>query len=244
MLVKSWIAAVALAGLGATAVGAQESPGGLGAMLPGQISASGVGEATITPDRAIIYLGVQSRAATAAAAAADNARRQRAVLDTLRALGLGSDQLMTANYNVMPEMQREPTDREPRVIGYVVSNTVRAEVRKLTDVSRVIDAGLAKGANEISSLQFYASNSDEARRAALSQAVAKAKADADAMAKAAGGSLGALLELSNGDASPRPMFEVGMRATAMSVAPTPIEPGQQTVRATVTGRWLFERGGK
>ena len=76
----------------------------VGQAPPPQVVASGVGEARVTPDRATIMVGVQSRAATAAAAAADNARRQKAILDTLRALGLGGDQLSTANYNVAPEM--------------------------------------------------------------------------------------------------------------------------------------------
>src|SRR6185503_19010420 len=104
---------------------------------------TGTGETRVTPDRATIMVGVQSRAATAAAAGSDNARRQRAILDTLRALGLTSEQLSTVNYNVSPEMQYSPNGgTPPKVVGYTVSNTVRAEVRRLDDVGKVIDAAL------------------------------------------------------------------------------------------------------
>ena len=98
---------------------------------PAQIVTSGIGEVRATPDRATIFVGVQTRATTAAAAAADNARRQRAILDTLRALGLGSDQLSTMNYNVSPEIQYNPNNQPPKVTGYIVTNTVRADVRRL-----------------------------------------------------------------------------------------------------------------
>jgi uncharacterized protein YggE len=204
---------------------------------------TGEGEARIAPDRATLFLGVQTRALTAAAAAATNARRQRDILDTLRASGLGSDQLSTINYSVSPEMQYDRAGGAPKVTGYVVSNTVRAEIRRLDDVGRVIDAALAKGANQVSGLEFYASNADDARRSALASAVAKARADADAIARSAGGSLGALLEITTSVQPIRP-FEVAMRSAAVGqiAAPTPIEPGQQVVHASVIGRWVFVPG--
>lgn len=202
-----------------------------------QIVTSGVGEARVAPDRATILIGVQSRASTAAAASADNARRQRAILDTLRAIGLPSDQLSTVNYNVSPEMQY-PNGGPPRVTGYIVSNNVRVELRRLEDIGRVIDAALGKGANEISSLQFSSSKADSVRRAALAGAVSRARADAEALARAAGGSLGPLIELSTNSSPPRPMMQTFV-ATAMPAARTPIEPGEQTISATVTARWAF-----
>lgn len=209
--------------------------------MPPQVVVSGTGEARVTPDRATITVGVQSRAQTAAAAAADNARRQKAILDTLKALGLPGEQLSTENFNVSPEMTY-PTGGSPRVVAYVVTNTVRADVRKLDDVARVIDAALAKGANEISSLQFYSSKADSARRAALAAAVADARADAEVLAKAAGGTLGPLLELSTSESPvrPSPLMMRAMGATPMPK--TPIEPGQQTITATVSARWTLQEG--
>jgi len=44
-----------------------------------QVVTSGSGEARLRPDRARILIGVQTRAATAAAAAKDNNARQQAV---------------------------------------------------------------------------------------------------------------------------------------------------------------------
>jgi uncharacterized protein YggE len=238
---RGWLLGIGLGIGGGRLVGAQVAQTST-AGVP-SVTTTGEGEARISPDRATIFLGVQTRATTAAAAAADNARRQRAILDTLRASGLAADQISTVNYNVSPEMAYDRAGGAPRVTGYTVSNTVRAEIRKLDDIGRVIDAGLAKGANQVSSLEFFASNSDDARRTALAAAVAKARADADAIARAAGGSLGALLELSTSMPPVRP-FEVAVRSAAVGqmAAPTPIEPGQQVIHAMVTARWAFVPG--
>ena len=207
-----------------------------------QIVVTGTGEATVTPDRATIFLGVQTRAATAAGAGSENARRLKLVLDTLRAIGLSSEQLTTVNYNVSPEMQFSPNGQTPpKVVGYVVTNSVRAELRRLDDVARVIDAALSKGANEVSSLQFYSSKADSARRAALASAVADARSDAEALARAAGGSLGPLIELTSVESPIRPVA-VGM-VRSMAAEKTPIEGGSQTISATVTARWTL-LGGK
>jgi uncharacterized protein YggE len=209
-----------------------------GTSKPAQVVTIGIGEARVAPDRATIFIGVQSRGATASIAAADNARRQRAILDTLRSLGFGGDLLSTMNYNVSPEMQYNPNNQPPRVTGYVVTNTVRVEVRKLDEVARAIDASLAKGANEISGLQFFSSKADSVRRTALALAVANARSDAEALARAAGGTLGPLLELSSSFPVGGPQEFRGMTAMAAR-APTPIEPGQQTISANVLARWQF-----
>lgn len=229
---NSWMLAAVIVAASPAAMRAQ-------AAGPPQIITTGVGEATVSPDRATIMIGVQSRAATAAAAGADNARRQKAVLDTLRSLGLTADQLATLNYNVFPETQYNQTTGTSRVTGYTVTNTVRADVRRIDEVGRLIDASLAKGANEISSLQFWASKADSARRAAIAVAVANARADAETLARAAGGSLGGLLELSTTSNPIRPVYEVRMDAMKAAATPTPIQPGQQTVTANVSARWSF-----
>jgi len=211
---------------------------------PPQVVVSAQGEARVVPDRAAITVGVQSRAATAAAAGAENARKQQAIIDALKGLGIPSDQIGTQNYNVSPEMAYEPSTQRSRVTGYVVSNNVRVELRSLDLVSRVIDAALAKGANQISSLEFKASNPDELRRTALAQAVAKARGDAEALARAAGGSLGALLELTSMDLGGPPIIRRSFAADAVmaKAVATPIEPGTETLTVGVTARWQFLTG--
>jgi len=208
-----------------------------------QIAVTGRGEVKVSPDRATIQVSVQTRATTAAAAAAENATKQQSVLAALRALGLGSDQLSTINYNVYPE-QRYEQGKEPVVVAYNVTNTILVDVRKLTQVGPVIDAALSHGANMITSLQFYASNTETARRSAIATAIEKARADAEAAARAAHGSLGTLIEINIGAYSPpppRPMMMSRVAGVAQMDA-TPINAGEETLSVEVSTRWRFVPG--
>lgn len=206
------------------------------------IVASGQGETKITPDRARLEVSVQTRATTAADAGAQNARKQQSVLDALRKIGFTSEQLSTVNYNLYPEMQYDKNGQSPKVIAYNATNTVRIEIRDVGMIGKAIDAALEAGANMISSLAFYSSNTDSARRSALATAVARARSDADAIAAAAGGSVGALMEISTSDFAPPVIYNranmMGDMSAKMATA-TPIEPGEQTVSAIVNARWTF-----
>ena len=211
------------------------------AAFPPSLVTSGQAEEKVNPDRVSVLVNVQTRAATAAAAAADNARRTRAVLDALAALGLSKDQLSTEGYTAYPEMNYDRPGNTPKVVGYVVTNSVRAESKRVDQAGQIIDAALGAGANMINGLSFYASSIEEARRKAIGAAVASARADAEAMAQAAGGRLGELIELSTQGPTvpPRPMFDLAARAKVAMAEPTPINPGQQTVTVFVTARWGF-----
>ena len=213
---------------------------------PPQIVTNGEGEAQVTPDRARVHIAVETRGKTAAEAAAENARVQTAVIARLRALGIPAERITTVGYNVQPEYNRsrDPDVNEPRVIGYVARNTVRADVWRMDQVGPVIDAALAAGANSVGGLDMYSSREDAIRRQALANAVNAARADAEAMASAAGGRLGPLLELTSGGfyrPQPTPMMRGGAEM-AMQAADTPIAAGEQTVRANVMARWQFVPG--
>ena len=208
-----------------------------------RIITTGEAQVRVSPDRATIQIGVQTRGVTAAAAGAENARRQKAILDTLKAMGLLADQIATQNDSVYPEMQYPPTGGTGRVVGYNVSNVVRVEVRRIEQVGAIVDATLAKGANQINSIQFFSSTAADARRTAMAEAVRDARADAEVLARAAGGSLGPVIEVTSSAPPIRPMFaEVAMRSAAKDAVQTPIEPGEQMISASVSVIWQFIPG--
>lgn len=235
-----WRASLVLACASALGPATSSAQGATALSTTPSIVTSGTGEAKVTPDRAAVMVNVQTRAATAAAAASENARRTTAVLDAIGRLGLPKSQLTTEGYSVSPEMVYG-SGQTPRVTGYVVTNTVRAETHRPEQAGAIIDAALGAGANMINGLSFYASSIDEPRREAITAAVASARADAEAMARAAGGSLGDLIELSTQGPTipPRPMYDMAVMARKAESAPTPVNPGEQTVSVFVSARWRF-----
>jgi uncharacterized protein len=221
---------------------AAQQPAGNGPMpvRPSEISTSATGEARYVPDRATISMGVQTHAATAAKASADNAAKQRAVIDAIRAQGIAPEQISTVNYSLNAEQEFNPQgDRAPKVIGYVATNTVRVEVRKVDQVGALIDAAIAKGANDVSSLDFHSSRPDSLRRVAMADAYRQAFADATVLAQAAGGQLGELLELRSGGSGPSPQpYSIQIRG-AKAAASTPVETGELFTSAMIMARWRF-----
>lgn len=240
-VVRVFTAAAALAALSTLPVRAvAQTPAAL-TFAPPSLVSSGQGEAKVTPDRVSVLVNVQTRAATAAAAATENAQRTRAVLEALGRLGLAKDQLSTEGFTAYPEMRYDKEGGNPRVAGYVVTNSVRAESKRVEQAGAIIDAALGAGANMINALSFYASSIEEPRRQAIGLAVANARADAEAMALAAGGTLGGLIELSTQGPTtpPRPMYDLAARGKVAMAEQTPINPGQQTVSVYVTARWAY-----
>lgn len=206
------------------------------------IEVAGMGEATVTPDRALVYVGVQTKAQTAALAGASNARIAAAVLEAVRRAGIAREQIGTMNYSVNPSYRYHTDGRKPELTGYDATNTVRVEVRSVELVGKVIDAALGAGANNVNGMSFYASQMDATRRAALGTATSDARASAEAMAVAAGGTLGPLISVtSQMNDGPRPvlMQAMAMRGKAADEATPVVAPTEQTVTASVIGRWQF-----
>ena len=212
-------------------------------MPTGQIVVSATEEVEVTPDRARLTLTIETRARTAAQAGSDNARIQTAILDTLAKLGVPAAQLQTVGVSVQPEYEYPSQGGRPTITGYVARNGVRVELRRISLVGTVMDAGLTKGANQVDGLHFFASSTEQVRREALRVAVQRARQDADAMAAAAGGRITGVIELTSG-APAGPQMEFGpqlmmARGAAVADTPTPIEAGTIKVVVTVTARFGY-----
>lgn len=211
-----------------------------------QLVVTGYGEVTVAPDRATIDAAVETRAGTASQAAAQNARRLRVVLDTLRARGIAAGDLSTLGYSVNSDY--EPTPRgEPVRRGYVASNVVRIETRALDQVGALIDAALAAGANRVNEVRFSSTRHAAVRDSATALAIANARRTAETMARAAGAALGTLLELST-EVNPFMAREalvrnrMGYAGGAVAANQTSIAPDDLMVGAAIVARWQLIGG--
>lgn len=203
-----------------------------------QIATNGRGEVRVAPDLARLQVTVETRSASANAAAAENAARLTRTIAAVRAAGIDSAQISTSGYSVSTDY-----DSKNRPNGFVVRNGLRIEVRRIADVGKIIDAALSPGATQINGVQFLRSNVQESRRSALTLAVGEARRDAEALAQAAGGTLGKMIYLTSGFATvPQPFdFQTtGVLASAMVTSGgTQIMPGDLTVTAVANAVWQF-----
>ena len=205
---------------------------------PGWIQVSGTGSVQVDPDRAAVTFAVETRGATAGAAAEANADVMDAVLRSHRAAGFDGLELATHGYSLRPEYSSVPNQRVREVVGYVARNNVRATVGTVNAVGRVIDRAVEAGANRITGITFFASDTGPARAEATALAVRAARSQAQVIAESLGYRLGRPLEVSGGASRPSP---VPYQAEAMTLraADTPIEAGDQTVTANVSIRFAL-----
>jgi uncharacterized protein YggE len=215
---------------------------------PPEIVTSGEGTRTVQADRASVIISVETRAATPTAASERNATLNNAVRAAIAAVGVPREDIATSGYIVYPARREPPYGPQPypRDTGYVANNSVRVTLRRpeqLSLIGRIIDTALTAGANVITGVNYEARRTDDAEREALAEAVADARARAEAIARAAGGSLGDLVEISTQPSRGFPSAEFATAARMRGVGvPTAITPSEIEVRQYVTARWRFVSG--
>jgi hypothetical protein len=205
------------------------------------VHATGQARQAMVPDRASVTILVDAQAMSADEASTRLASIERAVLDTLRRMGLADAQAY--NSGVVPF--RQPGMPSGAMGGPTFSgrSTIRVDVTRLDRISAITSAALAKGATFIAPPSFTSSGADSIRRVLLPRALEQAQRDAESLARAAGGRLGRLLDVST---QVTPVFPD--QASSMIYASTmyydsgPRPLPNTTVTASVSARWLLIRG--
>lgn len=194
---------------------------------------SGQGEITLSPDRAVLRVSVDTRGGTAAQAANGNTQRVRKLLDTLNAMRQPNESVMVAGVSVGANR-----DDKGQLHGYAATATVRVSTRTLERLGTIIDAALAGGANSILDVTWVSDREESARREALGRAFAEAHQNAQALADAAGLALGPLLTVSTEPMrSPFGTAYLAQAVTVTGYANVPLAPQDVIVRASVEARW-------
>jgi len=208
------------------------------------LSVTGQGEVTAAPDRVQLSFAVETTAERAGAAVTENARRSGAVAAALKPLLGPDDTVTTSRYTIEPRYEALPQGerREPRITGYVVQNAVRVESRQVDKVGALIDAATGAGTNRVGNLEFSLVRREEALRTAIEKAGADARAQAESAAKGLGVRIRGVVSAT----STSPPIVVPRRFQAMEMAlesraaPTPVEPGQVAVTATLQVTYEIE----
>jgi len=207
----------------------------------------GQGQMSLAPDTAFVTLGIETTGRTVADAERQNRLAMNKVAERLKALQIEQERIQTSSFSVSPQY-KPPSKRAegpsgpPEIVGYVVSNTVRVEVRNVDRVGAVIEDSLAAGANQFQSLQWGLRDERQAKLAALRQAASKARDKAAALSEALNVRLLRLLSATEDSHIVRPAPKMARSMMAMEGAggDLPVFSGEIKVDATVT--LIFEIG--
>ena len=202
------------------------------------IAVSGTGLIEGAPNKVTVNLGVETQSEKVTDALAQNSARMDAVIAALEAAGVPKDDLETSYFRIFPVTDYERPGEG--ILGYRVTNEITVELRNLDKVGSVIDTAIYAGANTVNQVVFGLTEERERelRQQALTEACTGARAKADAIASGLDLKIVGVATVTETGVYTYPYRaggydEYAKYATAPMVAPTPIEPQDVTVSASI-----------
>lgn len=231
---------LALAGGGGRAIANAQAPptDGSATEATRTVSVTGMGQVNVSPDAAVVRLGVRTEAETASAALAQNNRQMLAVIGALQEAGVAPEDIQTQIVQLQPQRAEpeEPGRGQGEIMGYLATNVVEVTVRALQGLGEIIDAAVQAGGNAVEGIRFQVSAPARAIIEARRLAMQDATLAAEQLASLAGATLGQVLTISEARSAPVAPERVAVD-TAVGV---PIQPGTETVGVTVNVTWRLQ----
>ena len=180
---------------------------------------TGEGKVSVSPDIAVVSAGITADGVTVKAAQDQINTVIKKVSDVIKSLGVDSKDIKTTNYSINPKIDYQSGTQ--RITGYTANTTLTIQVKDLDKI------------NQVNGVQFDVEDRTKAENEAREKAVSDAKKKAENAAKAAGFSLGRLINYQENTGEPPIMLQRSGALTA-DVAETQVEPGSTEITVSVT----------
>lgn len=245
-LARRLIALVA-AGLAVTMLSAIlagcDSPGsGAPKAKPSQVTVYGSGQVQGVPDTLTADVGIEVVAPDVTAAMNQANDRQRAVIDALVDAGLDRKDIRTIGVTLQPQYSNPDPSGPATITAYRANNSIEVAIHPTDAASRLLDLVVSTGgdATRIRSVSYSIADDSQLVQDARARAFEDAKSRAEQYAQLSGLRLGKVLSLSETSGA-RPLDGPADEAPApRATMAVPLEPGQQTVRFSVTAVWELD----
>ena len=205
------------------------------------LTVTGTAHLTLPPNTAFVTLGMETADKVLHEAQQRNQAAMQSVTQRLKRLQIENERIQTTAFTVSPQYRapskpsHDAPPLPPEIIGYLVTNEIRVEVRNLDQVGTVIEESLAAGANRFQNLQWALRDERQAKLDALKQAAANARAKATVLSEALKVRLIRLITITETSDVLQPAPRVARSAMAMEFGGAPpIFSGEMNVQATVT----------
>jgi uncharacterized protein len=194
---------------------------------------SGEGKVSISPDIAVLSIGVTANGNTVTEAQNQINSKINQVSEAIKALGVDSKDIQTNSYSVNPNYDFNSGTQ--RITGYNATTNLSIRVKKLDNINAVIDTSTQNGANQVNGLSFDVEDRTEAENEARQKAIEDAKKKAQQAAKIAGFKLGNLVNYQENFSGNGPIpLPARAENLAADKTTTQVEPGQTDIVISVT----------
>jgi uncharacterized protein YggE len=191
------------------------------------------GKVMATPDLARLTLEVETQADTAAAAAQENAKQAEHFLSAVKKVLGPEDKIRTLGYRLMPVRSSQSKSSPPEIKAYRAVNRLEVKIMDVARVGTVIDASLKNGVSQVKGPFWGHSRIEELQRQAAVNALERARRLAEALAQAAGLKIKGVDMISTGIRFIAPRAGGESYRMAKAASPTPIEVGEEEIRAHI-----------
>jgi len=181
-----------------------------------QLNVSGEGKVKVTPDEAIITVGVNNVGADAATVKKENDRVAEAIIKYLKSINLSAKDYQTRNVYL-----NRNYDYTKKKYSFTASQTIVIDLKDLSKYDAMMMGLVDAGANNIQGVEFKTSKLAQYESEARTKAVQQARSKANDYAAALGQKAGKALVVSDNSQTFYPMM---MRNT-MSVQQESMDAG-------------------
>lgn len=203
------------------------------------IKVFGEGVVLARPDQAIVTLGVITEDNNLQQAQQKNAQDSTNVINAIVNSGVSRENIQTTDYRV--DIQYDFQNGQQVFRGYRITNILTIKIENIQSVGEIVDIAVDSGANTVRNIELTISNPDRYYHQAFEKAIQNAKAKADTAASTLGVIVpdvpARLKELSN--LTPEPPRPYVLGVSTESAVTTPIEAGQNQIRASVEATFNY-----
>ena len=201
------------------------------------ITISAEGKVTVTPDVARISFSVVTDGQTADEVQQKNSEAMNKVIGFVKSSGVADDDIKTVGYNLYPRY--DYIEGRQVSAGYSLTQTLQVKIRDLKKVGDVLAGTVARGANQVTNIEYFVDDPDNFRAEARAKAFDKAEAKAKELTKLADVRLGKVVTFSESFNGTVPVFYEKAYAMGIGGGSAPdTEAGSQEI--TVNVNVVFE----
>lgn len=220
------------------------------------VTVTGEGKLTVSPDKATLYVGVNSVKDTAEEATKANDQLVKDITQAILDCGVAQEDIKTTHFYLNEQWAWDKSKGIDYVTGYNAHTEMAVDVYDISQAGSVLDAAVAAGANNAHVSRFSLADPDAWEAELAKLAAQDATAQAQAYATALNMRLGDPVTVTTGDMGDEPMMIVDeAEAPAEEAAPEAeagdynaasgsshrFSPGSMDLSTTVTIRFMLEK---
>ncbi len=201
---------------------------------PKIVKTTGTAEIKVTPDEAVLTIGVERQSVRAKNAKNEVADVSRKIIAALKTRGVEDKDIQTAYLSLQPMIDYQ---KGMRITNFTAEQSLSVKLRDIGKLDDVMDAVVSAGANTIGGIEYQSSELRKYKDQARDEAVKAAREKADALAKGLGNQIGKTYSIEEVQQTEGAYYYGGLAANSVmertrSSGPS-TAPGELTVRASV-----------